>query len=197
MSKGVNYNYTVKQILFLKRNHKKYTRPELYKRWVKLYGDDLSLGGFAGACKRKGFSSKNSATCGRFIKNSKPWNTGTKGKGICKSNSGTFKKGNVPANTDKVGTEKIESKDEYIKVKVANPNSWRMKHHIKYEKFYGKIPKGSVVRFKDGDKRNFKKGNLILVSRKLSLILNQNEYNKVSSRYKKTVMLISKIQDKM
>lgn len=44
--------------------------------------------------------------------------------------------------------------DGYIKVKVAEPDKWKLKHHIIWEKNNGKIPKGTHVCFKDGNRKN-------------------------------------------
>jgi len=62
-----------------------------------------------------------------------------------------------------IGTESIRRK--YIWVKVAEPNVWRMKHHLIWEAAFGPIPKGYLVIFADRDKSNFKLDNLIMISR--------------------------------
>ena len=95
-------------------------------------------------------------------------------KGILLSDDGRFKKGNRPKNTLPIGTE-IMREDGYLYVKIAEPNKWKQKHRIIYEKYHGKIPAKHVVLFGDGDRMNFDIGNLILASKAQVLQLNRYE----------------------
>lgn len=87
-----------------------------------------------------------------------------------------FAKGNMPHNGHQpLGTERADSKDGYIYVKVAerktDPKSshdnWRPKHHLVYEQAHGAIPEGCNVVFADHDKLNFSPDNLVAVPRDL------------------------------
>lgn len=71
-----------------------------------------------------------------------------------------FKRGNRPHNTLNVGDER-ENKDGYSWVKVAEPSEWKMKHHVV---FGDDVPKGHKIIFIDGNKRNFERSNLALIS---------------------------------
>jgi hypothetical protein len=51
-------------------------------------------------------------------------------------------------------------------VKIADPSEWKMKHVLVWEKANGKVPRGSVIIFADGDKTNFRLKNLLLVTRR-------------------------------
>ena len=47
-------------------------------------------------------------------------------------------------------------------------------HIIKWEEYHGRpVPKKHVVRFRDGDKRNFSRENLVLVTMGENAILNK------------------------
>ena len=109
---------------------------------------------------------------GRFEKGFTPWNKGT--KGYSKPNKGSFEKGHIPDNYVPIGSERVDNKDGYTKVKIADPNVWELKHKYIYEKHYGKIEKGNVVIFLDGDKSNFNIDNLKSITRKQLLFLNRN-----------------------
>lgn len=122
----------------------------------------------AGAIKRYKFKT---GYTGRFEKGSVPFNKGT--KGLTGPNKTSFKKGNVPANHKSVGSERTD-KDGYTLVKTAEPDRWELKQRIIYEKNKGKIPKGEMVIFLDGDRGNFDINNLELVSRNKLLTLNRN-----------------------
>lgn len=63
-----------------------------------------------------------------------------------KANRGSFKKGNRPGNTARVGDETLTD-DGYIRVKVAEPNRWELKHRLVWEKYRGEIPENGVIRF--------------------------------------------------
>jgi len=114
----------------------------------------------------------------RFKKGQIPFNKGVKQKrymnpeAIEKTKKTRFKKGYVPKNTAKIGTE-VFTKDGYIKIKVAHPNKWKLKHRQIWEQKKGKIPKGYNVQFKDGNKTNTNLENLYIISR-AEQMLNQN-----------------------
>lgn len=89
---------------------------------------------------------------------------------------GQFKPGHLPHNASQpIGTERVDIKDGYVYVKVAerkiDPRSahdnWKPKHHLVYEQAHGAIPEGCNVVFADRDKRNFDPANLVAVPRKL------------------------------
>lgn len=75
-----------------------------------------------------------------------------------------FKKGQTTWNVKRVGTERINTYG-YTEVKVAEPDKWKLKHRIVWEKHNGKIPKGYNIQFKDCNKQNFDIDNLYMISR--------------------------------
>ena len=99
-----------------------------------------------------------------------PANKGLKGVGGWKPTQ--FKKGNIPLNYRPIGSERINVED-YIEIKVADPRAWTYKHIFVWEQYNGPVPKEHVIIFGDGDRRNFDIDNLLLVSRKQLLTLNQ------------------------
>lgn len=86
-----------------------------------------------------------------------------------------FKKGRKPNNWKPVGSERVESKDGYILVKVAEPNKWKAKHIVIWEKAHGPVPAGYKIMFADQNKRNFNLDNLLLISKGESAQLNKNK----------------------
>lgn len=87
-----------------------------------------------------------------------------------------FQKGHRPHNAHPVGVEIEDATPEhYIKVKIAEPDVWKYKHHIIWEKETGqKIPKGGVIIFLDGNRRNFDISNLACITKNENCRLNQN-----------------------
>ena len=123
-----------------------------------------------------------------YLKNHKilTGRTGCFEKGHVPANKGThnggweptqFKKGNMPANHKPVGTESVRSNykkgQKYVYVKVAEPNHWRMKHIVEWEKHHGPVPKGKIIIFLDGNVLNTNIDNLMMVDRKVHVRMNQ------------------------
>ncbi|WP_339304000.1 HNH endonuclease signature motif containing protein [Paenibacillus sp. FSL R5-0519] len=109
----------------------------------------------------------------RFQKGLIPKNKGTKGMYSAGGNHTSFKKGHRPLNYMEVGSERINT-DGYAEIKIADPNKWRGKHLIVWEKHHGReVPKGHVVLFGDGNRINLDPDNLVLVSRGQLAIMNK------------------------
>jgi hypothetical protein len=76
-----------------------------------------------------------------------------------------FKRANTPQTWVPVGTE-AEMKGRYVKVKIAEPNVWRLRSHLAWEAHHGrKLPVGWVLRRLDGDPKNDDPRNLKAISR--------------------------------
>jgi hypothetical protein len=100
---------------------------------------------------------------------------------------GSFRAGHVPANKGKtrpswqgnhkpVGSERTEN--GYIVIKVSDRKNryhknWRFKHNVIWEQAHGKIPRGHMVIFADGNKLNFALDNLLLISRAEHGVMNR------------------------
>lgn len=123
-----------------------------------------------------------------YLKNNKilTGRTGFFEKGHVPANKGThtggweptqFKKGNMPANHKPVGTESVRSNykkgQKYVYVKVAEPNRWRMKHILVWEKHHGPVPKGKIIIFLDGNVLNTDIDNLMMIDRSVHARMNQ------------------------
>ena len=144
----------------------------------------------------KGMMYRNKLTTGTggyFKKGSIPWNKGT--KGLTKANKTSFKKGTIPPNQVPIGTESI-TKGGYIKVKVGEPNKWKLKQRYIYEQHYGEIPNNYNIIFADGNKMNFDIDNLIAVSKSEMLILNNNNLRFEDKELTKVGVNIAKVIDK-
>jgi hypothetical protein len=111
--------------------------------------------------------SKN--TSSRFQKGNKPWNKGV--KGFMGANATSFKKGNKPHNTRKVGDTRIDGKDMFLLIKVAD-KQWIRKEILIWESVHGKIPKGHVVRVKNPFLDKYDINNLMLITHAENMLLN-------------------------
>lgn len=179
--------WTQAEIDFVRENSPKMMRKELWQKFCEQfeYRTFLAISGFCDKNKIKALHN------GQFIKGMTAWN---KGKRYSNPNNPTkFKKGDLPSGTLPVGAEKLKS-GGYLYVKIAHPNKWRAKHHIEYERHFGKIPSGHIVRFIDGDNRNFDKENLIAIPKKANAFLNHHSMGFCQNKYNKTVILTAHLQ---
>ena len=87
--------------------------------------------------------------------------------------------------------------DGYILVKVGQPSEYKFKHHIIWEKYYGKIPDDSYVMFLDQDKTNFDLDNLELIKKQdLRKIISKNVLTK-NKEINKSNILLQKLTNKI
>lgn len=133
-------------------------------------------------------------TMGYFRKGSTPWNKGL--KGYMGANKTSFKKGTIPPNQVPVGNESL-TKGGYIKVKIADPNKWELKHRLIYKQHHGEIPKDKNVIFADTNIYNFDIDNLILVSKAEMLIMNNNKLIQEDKELTKVGVNIAKVLAKV
>lgn len=142
---------------------------EITELMNKKFDREFTIGQIKGAIKRykllTGFT-------GRFEKGHVPYNQGK--KGICAKGCEKtwFKKGNIPHNKKPIGAEVINS-DGYTMVKVAEPNVWKFKHRLIWEKANGPIPKNHNVIFIDQDRGNLSLDNLALLSHSDMVLFNK------------------------
>ena len=74
-----------------------------------------------------------SGITGRFEKGHIPHNLGKKGFCPPEFYAQQFSKGHIPHNKAEIGEERITT-DGYVVVKIAQPNIWRRKHILEWEK---------------------------------------------------------------
>ena len=156
------------------------------------FGFDYTYHQIKGAITR---NKLNTGRTGRFEKGRATWNKGT--KGLTKANVTSFKKGQKPHNYKPLGSERI-TKDGYCEIKVSDTGRrWKSKHLVVYEKHHGKVPRGSVVIFLDGDKRNFDIDNLHLVTRNQLAMLNKNSLIQKDAELTKTAINVVDLMKKI
>lgn len=155
-------------------------RKETCSEFRQVFGLQISDDRIIGAMKRIG------AKCGldtTFQKGCESHNKGKKmSPEIYEKVKGTmFKAGNVPSNTDPIGTEKILA-DGYVWVKIADQpkvrksDNWKQKQRLIYEQLHGPIPDNVKVIFLDGNNRNFDPDNLAPVTNRELLEMNRNGF---------------------
>lgn len=186
--------FTKQQEEFIKNNVKGIGNKELTEKLNKKFKTNFTQEQIKNYKNRRRISS---GLTGRFEKGNIPAN---KGKPMSKEKyekckATMFKKGNITYNTRPVGSERY-GKDFYVQIKTQEPNKWELKHKVIYEKAHGKLEKGYVVIFADGDIYNFDIDNLIAIKRSELLIMNQKKLiKKDNPDLTKTGINIAKLYD--
>jgi hypothetical protein len=135
----------------------------------------------------------------RFLKGNTPHN-----KGVAmpphvyeKVKDTMFKKGQKPHNTKPVGTINFRmDKDgrNYAYIKIADCN-WKLMHRVVWEQHNGPIPRGNIVRFKDGNTMNWDINNLEMISQHNNMEL--NTIQRFPEDVQELMKLISKLKRKL
>jgi hypothetical protein len=173
--------YLPHHIRFLKGIARGRSYDEITAMFNKKFGFSLNAHAMGSLLKR--YNLKNCRDS-RFRPGNVPYNKGRKGYCAPGSEKGWFKPGQKSVNAMPLGSERI-TPDGYVEIKYSEAsgpqkNRWKGKHALIWEKANGPAPKGHVVIFADGDRRNFKLKNLVLVSKKELALL--NHLNMLSSK---------------
>lgn len=143
--------------------------------------------------KRRLFDIENirKNTTKRFQKGQTAWNKGIKGS--IPNNVTSFKKGNLPHNTRNEGETRLD-KEGYVLVKVSH-KKWIRKHRLIWEQAHGEIPKGYVIRIKDGNKENYSLDNMQLITQAENMRLNAMQ--RFPTELKQAIILLKKLKKKI
>lgn len=166
------HNYTQEQREFIEKNYPGIKTPVLAQMFNERFGTDLSRQQIKSYLTNHGLH--NGVVC-RFEKGHVPANKGKKMSPelYARCSKTMFKKGHIPANHKPVGSERIDCKDGYHLVKVAEPNKWRLKHVLLWEQHNGPVPKGYKVIFANQNRDDIRIENLILASDAQMAVVNK------------------------
>lgn len=185
---------------FIYANYKGIGNKELSKMIKDKFGVDIPFKRLASWKKNNNL---NSGLTGYFEKGHLSFNKGMKQTdymsldAIERTLATRFQKGNIPKNYVSVGTELMKA-DGYTWVKIADPNKWKQKHRVIWEKHHGrKLKDGELVTFLDGDVNNFNINNLMLIDKKESVILNSRGLRNEDKDITKANILITRLDFKI
>lgn len=190
--------YTPEQTQFIRDNYTGRSVAELTFIFNSTFGTDRTWQQIKTFVRNRGIVSGRT---GRFEKGSKSWNKGV--KGCMGANVTSFKKGNEPPNRKHLYSERIDSKNGFILIKVPernpytmSPTRYKYKHVWVWEQANGPVPEACVVVFKDSNKLNCELDNLMLLTRAELLTLNLHGYKEMPSELKPSILFIAKIEAK-
>lgn len=126
----------------------------------------------------------------RFQKGGRSWNKDKPMPSTGRSSETQFSKGAMPHNHLPVGSE-VMSTDGYLKIKVAEPNTWEWTHRRNWEAEHGAIPDGMVLVFKTADRMDCSVENLELITRQE--LMGRNTIQRFPPELKQTMRLLSKL----
>ena len=183
--------YTEEERTFFEEYVPGHSYAEIQAAFIEKYGWEITIGQVKSYINNHHL---NTGRTGRFVKGQESHNKGVKmSKEVYEKAKHTmFTKGHVPHNHKPVGSERVNV-DGYIEVKVEEPRKWRLKHNVVWEQHNGKIPKGSVVIFLDGNKLNVSIENLKLIKRSELLIMNQYNFFQGSAELTETAANVAKL----
>lgn len=173
--------YTEEEHEFMKEYVLGHGYREIQKAFNDKFGWEITLKQIQNYIKNNGLKTGRD---GRFKKGNKPLDY-TK-----------FQNGHMPHTHKPIGSEMVDS-GGYVKIKVEEPNVWKCKHNIIWEKHRGVIPKGSIVVFLDGNKRNFEISNLECITKAEHLYLNRHGMRFSDPELMKTAISIAKVECKI
>jgi HNH endonuclease len=190
--------YSKEMIEFLRKGYRKHSLADLTSVFNARFGLGLSSIQIRTALNNRGI---NSGRTGHFVKGHKSWNKDT--KGLTHRNKTSFRLGNRPPNRKPLWSERIDSRDGYILMKVPERNPYtqtktryKLKHVYLWEREHGPVPEGFVVAFKDGNKLHCEPENLMLISRAELLVLNAHHYDDAPEELKPSILALAKLEAK-
>lgn len=186
------HQYTPEQRKFIKCNAPGMGNEKLTNLFNEHFKLVLSLDQIKGFKKNNKISS---GLDGRFNKGCTPFNKGKKKYWIGGEKT-QFKAGNRPHNYKPIGTERVNG-DDYVDIKIEDPNKWKGKHILTWEYHNGPVPKGCVIIFGDGNRRNFDLDNLIMISRKQLSTLNKHGLIQNNAYHTRTGIIMADIIQKI
>lgn len=151
-------HYTPEQIDYIRSVASERTSQEITDLFNKKFCENRSMRAIRNVMSRYGIRNNMQGHATRFEKGQRAWNKGMDGLQLG-GEKGWFPKGNAMRSIP-VGSERLE--EGYIKIKIADPNVWALKHRYLWEEHNGEIPKGYVVLFKDNNRMNITIDNLFM-----------------------------------
>lgn len=161
--------YTAEQMVFLSKNATM-NQKDLTVLFNEKFSTDKSYNSIRKWCLRNGFK--------RDFKQYPP-----------RINDGAFKKGSAPVNEMKLGQEYIHPKTKVVMIKTE---AGRVPKH--YVVWGEPVPKGYVLMFKDGNKLNITKENLMLMTKAEHLRYNQRYARIANTENNETCLLLAKLR---
>ena len=168
---------------FILENYPKMTHKELVETFNKKYGTEYTYSYF----KRKIVPSV-------YREN---------GLRVSDLRKGKFKKGHLCKHYKEIGSERWDRYAQEWLIKTSDTSNkknkgWERKNRVMYERYYGELPEGYAVIFKNGNKNDYSKENLIAVPKNYlreMKVLDMVEDQKLREDMLQVILLTNQIFD--
>lgn len=187
--------WTDDMVDFLRENYPHYTNDQLVEMMKEKFGVTVTRAKLKNAKATYNFKNKVLRNQGCFQKGMTPWNKGrTMSEETREKVKRTwFKKGQC-LNLKPLGTLR-DGSDGYTYIKVERSGQWKLYSRYMYEKYHGVALTGDdVIIFADRNPKNFEKDNLIKVTRRELLYLNQRGLIFEDKDLTKSGLVVSKME---
>ena len=170
---GSHYAPEVLQFL---SEHRDMPRKELVEAVNAKFDLAMTYDAVTNLCVRRGFSSKRT---GRFGEHD----------GWRKAHE---------TNEKPIGYETKPDARGRVYVKIGQPSQYKLKHHVIYEEFFGRLPDHYIIKFKDGDDTNFDLDNLIAIHRGATgFLIRRYRHHEASKEMKPLLLTMAQIDHKI
>lgn len=169
-------DWTPDKVQFMKDFIPGHTEGEIRAEFLNRFGIVLTEGAIGNFKHRHGIKSGTHGGC--YLKGSIPFNKGKKMRPDVyeRVKDTMFKKGQPPVNHREVGSERVNV-DGYIELKIAEPNKWKLKQRVIWERETGeRLTSNDVIVMLDGNKLNVDISNLRKLTRAELIRFNQMNY---------------------
>lgn len=182
--------FTDEQVKWLTENRVGQPFAVTTEKFNEHFGTDFSVSQVTRYCHA------HHLTCGvdmKFKKGNVSFNKGRKGWCAPGCEKSWFTKGHTPHNAVPINTE-VVTEDGYIKVKVAEPNVWKLKHRIVWEKENGPVPENYCIVMLDGNRQNTALENLVMIKRGELAVMNHQKLYAADTEINKAGITIAKLK---
>lgn len=170
----MSHLYSREELDFLKEFALGHSHSEITEAFNKKFPPGVGINSIRACLKNHKITTGRT---GQFEKGHVPVNKGRHSTTVGRMAETQFKKGDIPVNHKPVGSVSIRNNykrgEKYVYEKVAEPNVWRMKHILEWERHNGPVPKDKIIVFADGDTTNTDISNLVMISRSQNAVMNR------------------------
>ena len=177
-------------------------RAELHALFVQIFNrPEITETNLKSLCQRRGWGTGRT---GRFAKGQEPPNKGKTMPYHPNSAATQFKKGQRPHSYRGAGHERVDAREGYVVMIVAERNPWTgaatrpvFKHKYLWEQANGPVPEGHCLKCLDGDKTNCDPANWVAIPRAMLPRLNGRfgrDYENTPAELKPTILAIARLE---
>lgn len=190
------YKFDQRAVDYIAQNKEIYEAPLLAQKIKELYGLEYTASQIKAFKKNHGLTSKTLK--GAYNENRPNKHKGEKGWCVSNSESTRFKKGERSwATAPLLTVRKRPGADDYLFIKIAEPNKWISYARYLWEQANGPLKEGEKIKFLDGNKENCTLENMMIIDNYIQGVCHSKGRYTNNAELTKAGILISKIEKKL